>query len=125
MILSSLCVFLAIFGISSGSGYFEIQITQIRNDRGEALDGQCCDGERDSDNTCTEECDTFFRVCLKEYQSRVTIGGFCTFGNVTSPVYGGNSFSKPLDSTSTRLKLPFEFAWTVSNKVIALWNLEM
>ncbi|XP_069118593.1 protein jagged-1b-like isoform X2 [Argopecten irradians] len=118
MILSSLFVFLAILGVSTGSGYFEIQITTIRNPRGEILDGDCCDGERDAQNKCVEECDTFFRVCLKEYQSRVTIDGHCTFGNVTSQVFGGNTFTYPMDSSRTRLKLPFEFSWTRSYTLI-------
>lgn len=96
-----------------GSGYFEIQITTIQNPRGEVLNGTCCDGLRNVNGSCTDECDTFFRVCLKEYQSRVTFAGSCTFGNKTSAILGGNTFTYPQDYNRTRLKLPFEFAWTV------------
>lgn len=111
-------VFLAILKLSESSGYFELQITTIQNPRGEVLDGGCCDGNRDEEGMCIEECDTFFRVCLKEYQSRITPDGECTFGNVTSKVLGGNSFTYPLESSNTRLKLPFDFAWTVSTILI-------
>lgn len=114
MILLVLYAFLSIIGISHGSGYFEIQITKIKNSRGEVLDGNCCDGDRNAENVCTEQCDTFFRVCLKQYQNRITYDSHCTFGNITSPVYGSNSFEYPPESTRTRSKLPFDFAWTVS-----------
>lgn len=100
----------------AASGYFELQLQSIRNVRGELADGRCCDGVRAPGGMCPEsdQCETFFRVCLKEYQAVVSMEGTCTFGNVTSVVLGGNSFSYRLDTTVTRLKLPFDFAWTVS-----------
>ena len=116
MFLLCIYVFMLFVKISKSSGYFEIQIRAIQNPRGEVTTGECCDGVRDSSGVCTEECDTFFRVCLKEYQNQVTFDGKCTFGNVTSTVLGGNSFTYPVENSRTRLKLPFDFAWTVSEK---------
>jgi jagged-like protein len=109
-----LLIVLVMFNICYGSGYFEIQMMTIRNTRGEVSNGSCCDGERNAESACTEECDTFFRVCLKEYQARVTTEGPCTFGNISSVILGGNSFTFPSEDTRNRLKLPFDFAWTVS-----------
>ncbi|KAG7247011.1 hypothetical protein CRUP_024478 [Coryphaenoides rupestris] len=40
-----------------------------------------------------DECATFFKVCLKEYQSRVTSGGPCSYGTGSTPVLGGNTFT--------------------------------
>ena len=102
----------------AASGYFELQLQSLRNVRGELADGRCCDGSRRTasrdDGVCRDQCESFFRVCLKEYQAVVSMEGACTFGNVSSAVLGGNSFSYPLETTVTRLKLPFDFAWTVS-----------
>lgn len=102
-------------GQCTASGYFELQLQSLRNARGELADGTCCDGTRNSAGVCTDQCETLFRVCLKEYQAVVSMEGPCTFGNISSSVLGGNSFSYPLETTVTRLKLPFDFAWTVSS----------
>lgn len=119
LVLCLSVLLMTVLEYTSGSGYFEIQITAIQNPRGEVLNGTCCDGLRNLNGSCSDECDTFFRVCLKEYQSRVTFDGSCTFGNKTSPILGGNTFTYPSDYNRTRLKLPFDFAWTVRfNKFI-------
>ncbi|XP_025103918.1 protein jagged-1b-like [Pomacea canaliculata] len=105
-------------GQCTASGYFELQLQSLRNARGELADGTCCDGTRNSAGVCTDQCETLFRVCLKEYQAVVSMEGPCTFGNISSSVLGGNSFSYPLETTVTRLKLPFDFAWTRSYTLI-------
>ncbi|GAB6021104.1 Jag1p [Chamberlinius hualienensis] len=115
------------------SGYFELQVLGIQNNRGELSNGKCCGsggeprpfngGGVDSDTRtnmrCPNQCSTFFRVCLKEYQSHVTASGSCSFGNTSSAVLGGNSFtfSDP-DKANARLVLPFTFRWTRSFTVI-------
>jgi jagged-like protein len=104
---------LALVKFAYGSGNFEIQINKFQNVRGELANGSCCDGVSNGLGTCTNQCETFVRLCLKEYQTRVTTGGSCTFGNISSRILGGNSFTYPEDSNST-LILPFDFAWTVS-----------
>lgn len=100
-----------------GSGFFELQILEIANYRGELSSGVCCGGVSRPDNSlpCPIPCNTFFRVCLKEYQSNVTSTGSCSFGNTSSPVLGGNSFTlTDPDRANGKLVLPFTFRWTVS-----------
>lgn len=91
----------------------------VRNTNGELQSGSCCDGTRNAadNNRCTrDECDTYFRLCLKEYQSRVTPGGQCSFGSGSTPVIGGNVVSRKSleDNDKARIVLPFSFAWLVS-----------
>ena len=94
----------------------------MHNVNGELLNGMCCDGTRNTaDRKCTrDECDTFFKVCLKEYQSRVSAAGPCSFGMGSTPELGGNTFSfkSPVRNDKSRIVLPFSFAWPVS------WRLE-
>lgn len=103
--------------VAEASGQFELQIVSMQNLNGELLNGLCCDGSRNTaDRKCTrDECDTFFKVCLKEYQSRVSAAGPCSFGAGSTPVLGGNTFS--LKSTArnerSRIVLRFSFAWPV------------
>ena len=98
------------------SGVFELQLQSLRNARGELANGRCCDGVRSDGEQalCQDQCESFFRICLKEYQAIISEDGLCNFGNVSSAVLGGNSFSYPKDNTVTFLQLPFDFAWTVS-----------
>ena len=116
MCVARVWLVLCIASVCHGSGYFEIQINTVRNLRGELANGTCCDGGRDHTGRCpiSDQCDTYFGVCLKEYQSRVTVAGPCTFGNVTSSVMGGDSFTFQPGDPRARLVLPFNFAWTVS-----------
>ena len=99
-----------------GSGYFELQLLSMENVRGELSNGDCC-GDRAGpvgDRKCLSECATMFRVCLKQYQARVTFTDKCTFGNIQSGILGGNSFSYDHNTTTSILRVPFEFSWTVS-----------
>lgn len=95
----------------------------VENVNGELWDGECCDGTRNSrDLRCTrDECDTYFKVCLKEYQSEVTTTGLCSFGSRSTGVLGGNIFSfKNAKSNGNKISdvgkivIPFQFAWLVS-----------
>ena len=113
---SVLTVFCALLHCCVSSGYFELQMVSMTNTRGELSNGQCCGVyvgpvER---HACRGECDTFFHVCLKQYQSLVTYGGHCTFGNASTHVLGGNSFMYSTNSSLATIKLPFQFSWTVS-----------
>uniref|UniRef100_A0A7N8X194 Delta-like protein n=1 Tax=Mastacembelus armatus TaxID=205130 RepID=A0A7N8X194_9TELE len=71
------------------------------------------------DLRCTrDECDTYFKVCLKEYQMEVTTTGLCTFGAGSTQVLGGNMFSfknaknnpNKIDDAG-KILIPFQFAW--------------
>ena len=86
------------------------------------LNQSCCDGNRKMHSRkCEEECDTFFRICLKQYEDVVSTSGPCTFGSATTPVLGGNSFQIPVETVSADgrkfsnpIVLPFTFSWMVS-----------
>ncbi|GIY01249.1 protein serrate [Caerostris darwini] len=101
--------------ISKASGTFELQILSIQNYRGELADGSCCGGYRSIDGSCPLQCNTAFQLCLKEYQSDVKTTGTCTFGNQSTDVVAGNSFSVQSEPTKeVVLRLPFSFRWTRS-----------
>lgn len=113
-------------------GYFELQLSALRNVNGELLSGACCDGDGRTTRAggCGhDECDTYVRVCLKEYQAKVTPTGPCSYGHGATPVLGGNSFYLPPagaagDRARARARaggdqdpglviIPFQFAWPV------------
>ncbi|GFS64909.1 protein jagged-1b [Nephila pilipes] len=99
----------------SAFGTFELQILSIQNYRGELADGSCCGGYRSIDGSCPLQCNTAFQLCLKEYQSDVKTTGICSFGNQSTDVIAGNSFSVQSEPTKeVILRLPFSFRWTVS-----------
>ncbi|XP_043093030.1 protein jagged-2b isoform X1 [Puntigrus tetrazona] len=122
------CLLLTIWTkVSQSSGYFELQLIAVENVNGELWDGECCDGTRNSqDQRCVrDECDTYFKVCLKEYQSEVTTTGTCTFGSGSTDVLGGNIFSfKTAKSNPSKtsdvgkILIPFHFAWPRSYTLI-------
>lgn len=100
----------------------------VKNVNGELADGECCDGSRDSqDLRCTrDECDTYFKVCLKEYQIEVNHKSTCTFGEGSTQVLGGNTFSLKVAKNNPnkideagKISIPFRFAWPVSGEVFA------
>ena len=101
------------------SGYFEIQILSMTNSHGEVSDGSCCGTRADTSNyrACVGECNTYFRVCLKQYQAQVTFTDKCKFGNITLPLLGGNSFKYLENITTSTRRFPFHFSWTVSTKL--------
>ncbi|KAK5852704.1 hypothetical protein PBY51_006552 [Eleginops maclovinus] len=106
--------------VSQSTGYFELQLISVENVNGELADGECCDGSRSStDLRCIrDECDTYFKICLKEYQMVVKTTGLCTFGAGSTQVLGGNMFSfkgaknnpNKIDE-SGKILIPFQFAW--------------
>ncbi|RZC42388.1 MNNL domain containing protein [Asbolus verrucosus] len=109
-----LTVFL-VFQCAHGSGFFELQVLEMVNPRGELSNEECCGGGARSPVTgrCSTPCNTFFRLCLKEYQSNVTSTGSCSFGNTSSVALGRDSFTLA-DPERGKLVLPFTFRWTVS-----------
>ncbi|XP_030639261.1 delta-like protein 4 [Chanos chanos] len=96
-----------------GSGVFELDLHQFKNDYGLLANG----------TTCAPDCKTFFRVCLKNYQIEVSPGD-CIFGSVVTPVLGANSFTIMEDDTfSKRIRLPFQFGWPGSfSLIIEAWH---
>ncbi|KAF3703085.1 Protein jagged-2 [Channa argus] len=118
--------------VSQSTGYFELQLISLENVNGELADGECCDGSRSSqDLRCTrDECDTYFKVCLKEYQTQITTAGPCTFGSASTQVLGGNMFSlrsaknnpNKIDEAG-KLLIPFQFAWPrMYTLIVEAWD---
>lgn len=109
-------IFLLSEQATNASGFFEVQILSLTNNRGTLVDGRCCGGGGDGGGKgelppCTTPCSTAFWLCLKEYQSNVTAIGSCSFGNVSSHALGQNTFTL---SEPVTLQLHFTFRWTVS-----------
>uniref|UniRef100_A0A4W4HIQ3 Notch ligand N-terminal domain-containing protein n=1 Tax=Electrophorus electricus TaxID=8005 RepID=A0A4W4HIQ3_ELEEL len=101
-------------------GSFELQIHQWQNSLGILQSGQCCDPQASRGQDCLldDQCETFFRACLKEYQARVAPTGTCTFGIGSTPVLGGNSHTvrhrAHEGGEGGRIIIPFDYAWPVS-----------
>ncbi|XP_033846395.1 protein jagged-2b isoform X2 [Periophthalmus magnuspinnatus] len=118
--------------LSHSTGHFELQLISVENLNGELSDGECCDGPRNhQDLQCTrDECDTYFKVCLKEYQTEVTTTGSCTLGSATTQVLGGNMFSfqgtknnpNKIDEAG-KILIPFQFAWLRTfSLIVEAWD---
>lgn len=102
------------------SGFFELRIKSFTNSLGRLSSGQCCDGSSKSDAPCLAPCRTKFRVCLKIYQANIDTTSPCTFGDITTPVLGGNSLDVPnlnVEGFSNPIVFPFDFTWPVSLKL--------
>ncbi|XP_064420850.1 protein jagged-2b isoform X2 [Latimeria chalumnae] len=135
--LTALCMVLLTLWVqvSQSSGYFELQLDSMENINGELLNGECCDSVKTSQNqNCArDECDTYFKICLKEYQARITFPGPCTYGVGTTSVVGGNTFSfktsksglpsRRRDAGTGRVVIPFQFAWTRAfSLIVEAWD---
>ncbi|XP_059903372.1 protein jagged-1a-like [Gadus macrocephalus] len=113
--------------VVSGAGRFELQVDSVQNIKGRVQTGACCGGAGPG-GVCAA-CATFARVCLKEFQQRVSAGGPCSYGATDTPVLGGNSFTLggqgPGPDTG-RAVVAFRFAWprwyTLTVEVLNLSN---
>ncbi|XP_029427352.1 protein jagged-2-like [Rhinatrema bivittatum] len=116
--------------VFEAAGHVEVQIKFFQNIRGTLASGQCCDGDPGHINPpCPQdECDTYFRVCLKEYQLRVVPGGPCVMGTGVTPVLGGNAFSikhRRGGDSMGRILIPFQYAWPKSySLILEAWDLD-
>ncbi|KAE8587691.1 hypothetical protein XENTR_v10022069 [Xenopus tropicalis] len=85
----------------SSSGVFQLELHEFINTNGMLVNGK----------SCLPNCRTFFKICLKHYQTVVSPGS-CTFGSVITPVLGSNTFSiKGMEGFTNPIKLPFNFTW--------------
>ncbi|KAM4625520.1 protein jagged-2-like isoform 2-T2 [Polymixia lowei] len=129
---SIVCLLLTLWAeVSRSTGNFEVQLSSVENGKGQLLNGECCDGEKSPDGRCVlDECDTYFRVCLKEYQTEVTTKGTCTYGTGTTNVIGGNTFhfmnaknSQNRNNDAGKIVIPFQFAWPRSyTLMVEAWD---
>ncbi|XP_048342763.1 delta-like protein 1 [Sphaerodactylus townsendi] len=107
------------------SGVFELKLQEFVNKKGLLGNRNCCrggvGGAQSSSGSASglQQCDckTFFRVCLKHYQTSVSPEPPCTYGSAITPVLGANSFSVPDHaasgdpSFSNPIRFPFGFTW--------------
>ncbi|XP_042892593.1 protein serrate-like [Penaeus japonicus] len=140
--------------VATGSGRFELEVMEVQNSHSQLWSGECCGGvARAPGSECPVQCRTVVALCLKEYQSTQDGGtvlprqvlesgslnakgqnggaggwGGCTYGNGTSPVLGGSSFTLAQLPPAAHIHLPFTFSWTPSVpdinsrwQVAALW----
>uniref|UniRef100_A0AAQ5WXD6 Delta-like protein n=1 Tax=Amphiprion ocellaris TaxID=80972 RepID=A0AAQ5WXD6_AMPOC len=127
--VSLVCLLLTLWAeVSQATGYFELQLISVENPNGQLLNGDCCDAEKSAaEGHCgADECDTYFRVCLKEYQTEVTTNGPCTYGSETTKVIGGNTFQfkggqktgQNRNNDAGKITIPFQFSWPRAYTVI-------
>ncbi|KAM6961130.1 delta-like protein 4 [Aplochiton taeniatus] len=94
-----------------GSGVFELDLHHFQNSRGSLGDGTACGAG----------CRTFFRICLKNFQTVVS-SDHCIFGTVITPVLGIDSFSIMNDEQNP-IRLPLNNAWPGAfSLVIEAWH---
>ncbi|XP_055980859.1 delta-like protein 1 [Sorex fumeus] len=94
------------------SGVFELKLQEFVNRKGLPGNRSCCRGGAGPPCACR----TFFRVCLKHYQSSVSPEPPCTYGSFVTPVLGTGSFSLPDGAGSdpafsNPIRFPFGFTW--------------
>lgn len=99
------------------SGVFELKLQEFLNKKGVTGNTNCCKaGIASGLQQC--ECKTFFRICLKHYQTNVSPEPPCTYGGAVTPVLGSNSFQVPemtsKDSFTNPIRFNFGFTWPVS-----------
>ncbi|XP_055752437.1 protein jagged-1b-like [Salvelinus fontinalis] len=113
-------------------GMFELHIRHFQNLQGVLQSGECCDLQATGGQHCSlrDQCDTFFKACLKEYQARVVPTGACTFGVGSTTVLGGNTQSLRHrghdggggggggDVTTGHIVIPFKYAWPKSFSLV-------
>ncbi|MEE6475402.1 hypothetical protein FKM82_010740 [Ascaphus truei] len=104
----------------SCSGLFELKLQEFVNKKGLMGNMNCCrggmSGVSGSLGLLQCECKTFFRICLKHYQSNVSPDPPCTYGSSITPVLGSSSFNVPDSSSSdpaftNPIRFPFGFTW--------------
>nr|XP_027230187.1 protein jagged-1b-like [Penaeus vannamei] len=137
-------VLAAFVQVAAASGRFELEVVEVQNSQSQLWSGECCGGAgRSAASACPAQCRTAVALCLKEYQSTQDGGkalprqvletggaaskgagagaggwGGCTYGNDTSPVIGGSSFTLAQSPPAAHIHLPFTFAWTRSFTLI-------
>ena len=101
----------------SCSGVFELKLQEFLNKKGASGNANCCAGGAAPPPGYQQcECKTFFRICLKHYQTNVSPEPPCTYGGAVTPVLGSNSFQVPetnAESFTNPIQFQFGFTWPV------------
>ncbi|MGH0126678.1 UNVERIFIED_CONTAM: hypothetical protein FKN15_021200, partial [Acipenser sinensis] len=124
VILSILC---ALICQGFCSGVFELKLQEFLNKKGVMGNMNCCKpGSVTGLLQC--ECKTFFRICLKHYQTTVSPEPPCTYGSAVTPVLGSNSFQVPETASDITFTNPiifaFGFTWPLSVSQGVMNNME-
>ncbi|XP_074656942.1 protein jagged-2-like [Tubulanus polymorphus] len=124
-----LCLLFSFVLSARPSGFFELRVVSVQNLRSELKNGSCCDDRerRNAAGVCIDPCETVFRLCLKEYQTKIgnSASKMCSFGNISSQVMGANtfSFSEDYSGSDNLLVVPIEFAWTKAfTLILEIWD---
>ena len=98
----------------SSTGVFKLELLQFTNDNGLLIDRTCCNGLLINDS-CTQQCSTYFRICLKHFQREITLDDPCTYGEFVTPIMGGNNiqFPREIGAFVNPLEFKIDFAWKV------------
>ncbi|XP_055025890.2 delta-like protein D [Misgurnus anguillicaudatus] len=96
------------------SGVFELKLQEFLNKKGVSGNANCCKGSASEAGIQQCECKTFFRICLKHYQTNVSPDPPCTYGGAVTPVLGSNSFqvTENFPDSSFTNPIPFSFGFT-------------
>ncbi|XP_041106663.1 delta-like protein D [Polyodon spathula] len=92
------------------SGVFELKLQEFLNKKGVMGNMNCCKAGSDT-GLLQCECKTFFRICLKHYQTTVSPEPPCTYGSAVTPVLGSNSFQVPETTSDITFTNPITFAF--------------
>ncbi|XP_055357757.1 delta-like protein B [Paramacrobiotus metropolitanus] len=124
----NLCVMVILLVVSFGqsqtqaSGVFEIRLKTVEKltftiDRV----GGCC---KNANGECSDECNAYFRICLKHFQSNIVADPPCTFGAVKiSPTSDADGVDNSILEKFTTKAFPFKFKWPESfSVVIEAWH---
>ncbi|CAM9970513.1 unnamed protein product [Lampetra planeri] len=120
----TLVVSLCLVQLALSAGIFELKLQEIINSNAFRASGACCKAGSAPSSFC--ECRTFFRVCLKHYQTHITPDSPCTFGSVLTPVLGSNSFRvHDVRGFANPIAFPFSFTWPGTfSLIIEAWHAE-
>ncbi|XP_072247980.1 delta-like protein C [Leuresthes tenuis] len=93
------------------SGVFELKIDSFTSSRG------ICRYQ-------SQDCQIFFRVCLKHSQHVINPEPPCTYGTALTEIFGADSSSNSI-SASAPIRVPFHFKWPGTfSLIIEAWNAE-
>lgn len=93
---------------------FQLELLDFNNDNGLLADNSCCSGTRNNE-ICTQQCSTYFKICVKPFQRHITKDN-CLFGEFVTNVLGNNSFGFPRaqGAFTNPLIFSFPYSWRVS-----------
>lgn len=93
----------------SSSGLFELRLDSFVNKVNRDASGRCCGQPIEGDQNCDQTCQTYFRVCFKNYQTNIDTSTECVYGQKLINVADSND-----SRLNMTIRFPFSFAWPVS-----------